>query len=332
MADRAIVDRALATAPKDYVVAANVVLALKAVSAIINGSASSGTFLPAVQLVAPDGTVMWTAVPPSPIAAGESAVMSWFPGGGVEEAAESSTPTAGGIARLGSSAGTLTVSNPTGPTANVDMPTTGVSPGGYGSSTQVPAISVDAEGRITGASNVSISGISGTGLVKLFDSTLGVAAASIDTGAGGVAAGHDCLVIVAMLQSAAAAAQRVALMRFNNDSGANYDRQFAGGFQTTASLNASAAGTGCTFLMHGNAGSTSYPGVAVFTVPAYDKTTFWKVLTGTAGVIDATTSNNFLTTEVQGWRSTAAISRVSVQDQSGGNLSAGSRLIVYGTQ
>lgn len=240
--------------------------------------------------------------------------------------------TSGGITDLTSTGSTITVTSSTGPTANVDLPATGVTAGSYGSSTQVASIAVDARGRLTSASNVSISGISGTGLVKLFDSTLGAAAASIDTGAGGVAAGHDALVVVLMIQSASAAAQRVATMRFNNDSGANYDRQFAGGGNTSSSVNALAAQTGCTFLIHGNAGSTSYPGVATFVIPSYDQTTFWKVLTGHIGVIDATVGNDFVTVEVQGWRSTAAISRISVQDNGGGNLSAGSRLTIYGTQ
>lgn len=157
MADRAIVDRAVAAAPKDYVVAASVTLALKAVGATMNGASAGGPFLPAVQLVAPDGTVMFTAVPPEAIAAGGSAVVSWFPGGGVEEAG-SSGGGSGTISSLSSPLGTLSVSNPTGPNTNVDMPATGVTAGSYGDASHSSVITVDAEGRLTSASQVGIAG------------------------------------------------------------------------------------------------------------------------------------------------------------------------------
>lgn len=81
MADVAIVSRATVAAPKDYTLAAGEELALKAVRASVDGSGAGGSFLPALQLVAPDGTVMWTACDPANVfAAGASADVTWFPG------------------------------------------------------------------------------------------------------------------------------------------------------------------------------------------------------------------------------------------------------------
>lgn len=83
MADAAIVSRAIVAAPKDYTLGANEELSLKAVRALIDGSGAAGPFLPVLQIVAPDGTVMWQGFPFSSLAAGVSADVSWFPGLGI---------------------------------------------------------------------------------------------------------------------------------------------------------------------------------------------------------------------------------------------------------
>lgn len=79
MADVAIVSRTTESAPKSYTLTQGQELAVKAVRAVVDGSSATQGFLPALQLVAPDGTVMWTAVPLSQIAAAGSADCSWFP-------------------------------------------------------------------------------------------------------------------------------------------------------------------------------------------------------------------------------------------------------------
>src|SRR6185503_15951754 len=76
-----------------------------------------------------------------------------------------------------------------------DLPASGVTAGTYGDATHVGAVTVNAEGIVTAAANVAITAGGGGGLISLFDQTLGVAAASIDTGAAGVAGGHGCLII-----------------------------------------------------------------------------------------------------------------------------------------
>ena len=81
MADAAYVDRSIVAAPKNYTLASSQELSLKAVRAVFDGSGAGTSWFPALQLVAPDGTVMWTALDRSTaIAAGGSADASWFPG------------------------------------------------------------------------------------------------------------------------------------------------------------------------------------------------------------------------------------------------------------
>lgn len=65
---------------------------------------------------------------------------------------------AGTISDITSTGSTITVSSPTGPTTNVDLPASGVTAATYGSASNVGQFTVDAEGRITAAANVSIGG------------------------------------------------------------------------------------------------------------------------------------------------------------------------------
>lgn len=161
MADVAVVAAEVASAPQAYTLPGAQEILLKAVGCTINGSGAAGTFLPALQMLDPAGHVMWTAVnESSPVAVGRSALVSWFPGGGVDNAGP--TTTTPGISSVSSPLGTLSVLNPTGPTVNLDMPNSGVTAGSYGDSSHSAEITVDVEGRVTSATSVPIAGGSGT--------------------------------------------------------------------------------------------------------------------------------------------------------------------------
>lgn len=234
------------------------------VRATVDGTAAAGPFYATVQVVAPSGRVMGSAISSS-IAAGASADVTWFP-------------------------------NP-----------------------------------IAAAAAAS----SGHGLTVLYDSGSIQAAASIDTGAGGIAGGHGDLIVLMLLRSAANALTDTALIRFNNDSAANYDSIRV---QGTAATTTTATGLGATSLLetiHGNSGTTTvnYATALRIDIPSYDATTFFKVATLQAATIDAAASaNDFVTVRGSGWRSLPAITRMAVTTNSGSNLMSGCRMVVYGAQ
>jgi hypothetical protein len=88
MADASIVSTANVAAPEGYTLQGTNELLLKAVRATIDGSGTATAYLPALQLLDPNGNVMWTAVG-STVAAGASADVSWFPGLGGGSSASS---------------------------------------------------------------------------------------------------------------------------------------------------------------------------------------------------------------------------------------------------
>lgn len=187
--------------------------------------------------------------------------------------------------------------------------------------------SAGASKKITGA---NLKASIGAPTVKLFDSILGSDAPSIDTGAGGIAAGYGCLLIDIVVRTDAVGALVQVNVRVNNDSGNNYDRQYIAGLSATAQAQTGLAETAWQPIMHGSGGTANYPGFASLVIPSYDKTTFFKVGSMTEAVVDGTAANEGSVLRAIGWRSTAAISRLAVSAQSG-NLKTGSRLLIYGT-
>lgn len=159
MPDISIVNPAVTAAPKDYKLRGGQELLLIAATANVDGSGAAAAFLPALQMIDPAGNVMWTSVARSiPVAAGGSANVSWFPGGGVDEAGAAGGGNTGTISRITGNDGTITVVTPTGPSTDLALATTAVSAGSYGDSGHVATFTVDADGRLTAASSVSISG------------------------------------------------------------------------------------------------------------------------------------------------------------------------------
>jgi hypothetical protein len=200
-----------------------------------------------------------------------------------------------------------------------------------------PAASVPMNAhKLTGLANGSAATDSAAfgqlpaGTYLLFSSVLAVAAAAIDTGANGVAAGYSVLEVFILAQTADAAANANVIVTVNNDTGNNYDVQTNQANNATLAGQQSLARANWPFTLHGAGGSGTYPGVARFTIPGYAAATFWKVGEFTCGEPDATAADNIAQTGVIGYRETTAISRMKIAASSGANLAIGSALYIYG--
>lgn len=173
------------------------------------------------------------------------------------------------------------------------------------------------------------SGGGGGAMLQLFDSTLGGAAASIDTGAGGVAGSANHLLIVLLLRTTEAATTSFPLLRFNNDSAANYDQVSVTG-AAAASSQQNAGNTGLVMNVPGaSSARAAVFGASEVLVPAYVQTTAEKAASFITGHSDSTAAN-MQTQQISGsWRNTAAITRVQIV-AAANNLAAGSRMTIYG--
>lgn len=335
-ADAVIVRAGPVAVPLDYKLPTGTEIVPKVVTATLDGTNAGSSFLAVLEIISPDGTVTARCLRQEAIAAGASASVSWFPGGGVDDSAATDVDTAAGVTAIASPAGTLSVSSPTGPTADVDMPATGVGAGTYGDATHVSEVTVDAEGRVTNAVSVPISGSGGAGgLIVVYDSGyLGADAASIDTGAGGVASGHVGLIIVAYLRSTNAVANDNIGITFNNDTAAHYsfERITASGGAVSSSYSAGQS-EGLIGVMPGATAPASFFGGLYATIPAYDGTANFKTAHGHSDAVDSGSVSEAIANWVTVWNQATAISRIRIRSQAGGgNLKAGSRVIIYGMQ
>lgn len=237
-----------------------------------------------------------------------------------------------GITGLASPTGTITVTNPAGPTADVDLPTTGVAAGTYGDATHVGRVTVDAEGRVTAASSVAIGGSGGgTGYALIGSQTLGANAASM--GVSGIPGTYTHLDVVLMCRAAAGGIPTYCVIQFNSDTtAANYQSELEGAvgnatqFQTLLTAN---NGISTQIEVATSLASTFAP--IRFAIPGYAMTVD-KVVTGTSARYgDGSGGSNPLSASFSGlWKSTAAITSITVAVQGGANLVAGSTISVYG--
>lgn len=164
----------------------------------------------------------------------------------------------------------------------------------------------------------------------LFSSVLSGTAASIDTGAAGIAGGHNTLLVQMILQPSTTSGAVNVSVTVNGDTGAHYDQQDVHGASSTAAAAASAGNTNWAAAVHDAGGTSGYPGMLTLVIPGYAATTFNKVGMLTSSVLDATAGTNRSILLACGWRSTAAISQLTVTT-TGGNFNVGSSMFIYGT-
>jgi hypothetical protein len=167
------------------------------------------------------------------------------------------------------------------------------------------------------------------GSAVLFDSTLGGAAANIDSGAGLFATTYNVLEVWIIARTTQAVVGSTVLVVVNNDTGSNYD------LVQVQNLNATVSGTNVlasaqwTMQAFGASAQAGAATVIRLSIPGYGQTTFHKQGEAVVSQIEDTAADARLLVNGIRWRSTAAISRMRVAAGSG-NLDAGSRLLIIG--
>jgi len=179
-------------------------------------------------------------------------------------------------------------------------------------------------------------GAGGGGGIKLFDSgALAAPAASIDTGANGIAGGHVDLSIYIYVRSDRVAQQDNINIRVNNDSGGNYDTQRLQGLNVTATsitANAATALTGQAATIPAASDTAGQFASIQIWIPSYDNTAGFKLASVINSYADETAAQNGAAVFSSSWRNTAAITRLAITPVAGTNFVVGSRMAVYGTQ
>jgi hypothetical protein len=168
-----------------------------------------------------------------------------------------------------------------------------------------------------------------TGVVKIAENLLVGTAASIVFSS--IPATYRGLMLQVVLRGDTAATSTEALMRFNGDTGANYDYQRLNAGITTVNaseaLNSTSIGIGDMAASTATAGA---PGISTVMIPFYAGTTFWKMSTSHDGVSTGTATGSLQVKPWAGrWRNTAAINSITILPAAG-NWIAGSSAVLYG--
>ena len=162
--------------------------------------------------------------------------------------------------------------------------------------------------------------------------------AHTEVGAGGsasvtfssISAGYETLRLVAKLRGETSATTQECMIRFNSDTGTNYNQQNLDSSTNTA---VATRASGAAYISFIAAGATSI--ADTFTpidcwLPGYSSTSFFKPASITAGGIISTTLNDNRTYMIAGeWLATAAIATILVQPVSG-DIAQYSTLTLYG--
>jgi hypothetical protein len=165
--------------------------------------------------------------------------------------------------------------------------------------------------------------------VMIANSTLSGDAANIDFTS--IPSHYAHLMVVCYARGDTAATTTNLLVRFNNDSGGNYDYQRVSGVAAAATAGESFAQTSCLVAaIPANTADANLFGATTFDVPHYANTANNKDLSSQYANKITTTTGNLNVSAVAGfWRSSAAITRITLLPAAG-NLRSGSRATLYG--
>ncbi len=163
---------------------------------------------------------------------------------------------------------------------------------------------------------------------SIYDTTLGASAASVDVTA--ISSTYAHLLISTYTRSDTAAANTPLLIRFNGDTGANYDYQYAQGSAAVASAAETFAATSLQvgYAEANTAGANLFAMAEIF-IPHYAGSSNNKQVASLATSKGGTASGNLAVNIFGGgWRSNAAINQVTLFP-SAGNFVSGTRITIY---
>lgn len=179
-----------------------------------------------------------------------------------------------------------------------------------------------------------ISGSGGGGggaLTPLYSNVLGVAAASIDTGAAGIATSANVLLVYMYLRTDETVLSSTVNLTLNNDGGANYDQQNVNGNNASVAAASTVAQTSFTVFCNGASRLANGFSLIALELPAYAGTTGLKSGYVKMSLPDSTAANQSVWVESLEYRSTTAVSRLKIAPATAGkNFVAGSAVYIYG--
>ena len=169
----------------------------------------------------------------------------------------------------------------------------------------------------------------GKSIGAISDTTLGGSAASVDIT--GIVGTYAHLFVVVYARGDTAAAFTPLVVRFNGDSGTNYDYQvLQGQAAAVSSAEVFAASSGVAGAIPANTAGANLFSAHMGLMPNYAGTANNKAFYSVTSLKTATTTGT-LTNVFEGvfWRSNAAVTRITLFP-SAGNLVAGTRVTLYG--
>jgi hypothetical protein len=209
---------------------------------------------------------------------------------------------------------------------------TGVTAGTYGDAAHVGQFTVDAQGRISAAASVAVSGGGGSGGVLTLISEVVTSASQASVTFSSIPATYRDLVLVVRGRMTGAVTSENVHIQFNSDTAANYNFEF---MQATSSFETNNQFVGQTFLIGGQlpgaSATASHAGFSRILIGDYRGTTFFKELVAEfAASLGTGASSQGVGLHGGSWISTAAINAIKVFLGSG-NFVDGDVVSLYGS-
>lgn len=165
---------------------------------------------------------------------------------------------------------------------------------------------------------------------KLYDVTLGGSSASFDIQ--NINQGFANLMVVMTLRDDLAGTADSVAVRFNNDTGANYNASIHYAVSNTPTASSTFGSVFGTWfgVAGGNTGLASSYGTNVAYIPNYAGSAVFRAWSSSGAYTDSASSSTFNWQSGGVWKSTATINRVTIFPGGGSNWLSGSRVTVYG--